>query len=175
MTVSSSEQSTAVAMAKISGLYGVRGWVKLFSYTDPIDNILNYQGFYLKSPLGKWRSIRCINAKRHGKGIVAQFEAVNDRDQARLLIQSELWVAKSQLPTLAKNDYYWSELMGLRVENVEQDLLGTVTGFLETGAHDVLVVNQGKEEILIPYVMPEIIQSVDLENQVLVVDWQIEE
>ena len=74
-------------MAKISGLYGVRGWVKLFSYTDPIDNILNYQDFYLKPPVGKWRSIRCINGKRHGKGIVAQFEGVNDRDQARLLIQ----------------------------------------------------------------------------------------
>jgi 16S rRNA processing protein RimM len=151
----------------------VRGWVILFSYTDPIDDILNYQDFYLKSPVGKWGSIRCINGQRHGKGIVAQFEGVNDRDQARLLIQSELLVAKSQLPTLAENDYYWSDLIGLRVETVEQAVLGTVTGFLETGVHDVLMVKQGKEEILIPYVLPEIIRSIDLENQVLVVDWQI--
>ena len=98
---------------------------------------------------------------------------MNDRDQARLLIQSELLVAKSQLPTLAENDYYWSDLIGLRVETVEQAVLGTVTGFLETGVHDVLMVKQGKEEILIPYVLPEIIRSIDLENQVLVVDWQI--
>ena len=109
----------------------------------------------------------------HGKGLVAKFEGVEDRNTAESMRNIDLVIAKTDLPELEAGEYYWHELVGLRVLGTEDELLGTVKAMLATGAHDVLVVTgSGGEERLIPFVADEIVQDVDLNAATIRVAWQ---
>ncbi len=112
--------------------------------------------------------------KCHGNGIIAKLKNVDDRTHAETLKGAEIWVAKAELSVLAEDEYYWFELKGLKVENLEGEALGQVTKLMETGANDVLVVMDelDKQEILIPYIKEQVIKRVDLEEKTIIVDWQ---
>ena len=161
--------SKMVAMGHISGVFGVRGWVKVFSHTSPPSNILSYSPWYLGRE-GHWVGFEVMKGQSHGKGVVAQLAGVLDRDQAAALMGREIAVYRRQLPEPEAGEYYWTDLQGLRVQTTGGVQLGRVDRLFETGANDVLVV-QGERERLIPYIWEEVIRSVDLEAGVLVVDW----
>ncbi len=158
-----------VTMGRISGLFGVRGWFKVYSHTMPREGILNYSPWYLKRKAG-WEERNVREGHRQGKGVVASIEGCDDRDQATELMDCDIAVRRDQLPKLAENEFYWSDLQGLRVETVEGVGLGKVSHLFETGANDVVVV-EGDRERLIPYTWGEAIRSVDLEDGLMVVDW----
>lgn len=158
-----------VTVGKVAGLYGVRGWVKVYSHTEPRDNILKYSPWHLRLRDERW-TMEVLEGRRHGKGIVASLTGCEDRDAARRLLGADIRVARSQLPPLAPDDYYWIDLVGLRVVNRDGVELGRVDHLLETGANDVLVV-QGDRERLIPYVPADVVLQVDLQDGVLRVDW----
>ena len=164
--------SEMVALGHISGVFGVRGWVKVFSHTSPASNILSYSPWYLGSE-GHWKAFELVEGQAHGKGVVALLAGVRDRDQAALLIGRQIAVYREQFPELDAGDYYWADLEGLRVQTTAGVELGRVKHLFETGANDVLVV-EGERERLIPYVWGEVIRSVDLEAHLLVVDWDPE-
>ncbi len=153
----------------ISGLYGVRGWVKIFSYTRPIKNILNYSPWQLGQN-GQWQTISVSEGRAQGKGIIARFESINDRDQASRLLGAEIAVERQQLPQPSDGEYYWADLIGLTVINREGITLGQVDHLLETGANDVLVL-KGERERLIPFLLEQVVLDVDLAQSVLRVDW----
>jgi 16S rRNA processing protein RimM len=158
-----------VVLGRVSGLYGVRGWVKVFSFTEPRDRILGYSPWLLRES-GAWRE-RVVTAGRpQGKGLVAALEGVTDRDQARLLMGAEIAVRPEQLPELEEGEYYWRDLIGLQVATTAGADLGTVTGLLETGANDVLVV-RGERERLVPFLPGRVVTAVDLAAGTLTVDW----
>ncbi len=162
-------------VGKINGVYGVKGWVKVYSYTEPPEQILNYVPWYLKKGL-KQHSVKVIEGKKQAKGLVALTEGIEDRTQAEKLIGSEVWVDKDQLPNLDKGDYYWHQLEGLEVFNEAGELLGEVSHLFETGANDVLVVKASEKSIddmerLIPHVEKEIVLEVDLEERRILVAW----
>ncbi len=158
-----------VLLGRIAGVFGVRGWVKVFSHTDPIENILDYSPWLLGID-GGWREYPLAEGKRHGKGLIARLTGCDDRDQALLLNGCEIAVPRSRLPDLREGDYYWSDLEGLGVESLDGRKLGTVSHLFDTGANDVLVV-KGDKERLIPFVWDHVIKRVDLEAGVIQVDW----
>ena len=158
-----------VLMGQISGLFGVKGWVKIYSDTEPREGLLNYTSWFLKRN-GNWESHTLLSGRRQGKAVVAHLQDCDDRDQAAELIGCEIAVPREQLPELADNEYYWSDLQGLRVVNLEGVEFGKISHLFKTGANDVIVV-LGDRERLIPYTWGEAIHSVDLEKGLVIVDW----
>lgn len=170
-----SANNEPVIMGRISGLYGVRGWVKVYSYSEPRDNILQYTTWLIRPQGGKqaWREIGNLNGRVHGKGIVVQLEGVNDRDMAASLIGYEIAIRREQFPALEEGEFYWADLEGLRVLNQDDVDLGTVKGLFSTGANDVMVV-KGERERLIPFIREQVIRSIDLAAGEIRVDWDPE-
>lgn len=170
-----------LTIGRIAGLFGVRGWVKVFSYTRPREGILNYDTWWLSRPGGPV-SYRLAEGRPHGEGIVARLDGIDDRDQATDLVGSEIAIRLSQLPPTAAGEYYWTQLEGLRVVNLVGEELGHVSGLFETGANDVMVVKatgdgsgaRKSNERLIPYVT-RVVREVDLEHGVITVDWHVDD
>ncbi len=148
-------------------MHGVDGWVKIHSWTRPRKAIFGYQPWLL----GPERNRVSIEAGREqGKTLIARLPGLADRDTARSLIDTEIAVYRDQLPEATNGEYYWSDLVGLRVATVRGEDLGTVERLIETGANDVLVV-AGDRERLVPFVMGSYVKNVDLEAGRIEVDW----
>ena len=164
--------SEMIVVGKIAGVFGVQGWCKVFSHTSPRKNILQYSPWYLKRN-GEWQSIKVLQGRQQGKGIVVQLEGINDRDVAAALNETEIAIKPSQLPDLPRDEYYWSDLIGLEVETVAGMPLGKVTDMMATGANDVLIVN-GDKERLIPFLQKDVVTEVNIEAGLIKVDWDPE-
>lgn len=157
-------------LGRISGVFGVKGWVKVFSYTDPRETLLDYESCLLGDK-GKWRKAKVAEGKRHGKSVVVRIDGYDDRDQAATLIGTEIGVPRAELPDTEEGHYYWSDLEGLRVLRGDGSELGNVAYLIETGAHDVMVI-KGEKERLIPFVKDEVVIDVDFAEGVITVDWE---
>jgi 16S rRNA processing protein RimM len=160
-----------VILGRISGLFGVKGWVKIHSYTKPREAILEYPDWLLELS-GSWQPIGIEEGKRQGKTVIARFEGVEDRDAAAGYMNAQIGVQRDNLPHTRDGEYYWSDLEGLTVVQTGGRVLGTIAYLLETGANDVLVVQEGDREILIPFVTGEVIKEVDLARGEISVDWE---
>lgn len=165
-----------VTVGRILSVYGVKGWVKVFSYTDPKEQIFRYQPWYLVDGADA-RVITLSDGKPHGKGLVALVEGVNDRDAALAgLVGKEVAVPQAVLPKSQGDTFYWRDLIGLRVINVKDEDLGVIVEMLETGANDVMRLQgddqsvDGRERLL-PWAPQEVVQQVDLAGGTLRVDW----
>jgi 16S rRNA processing protein RimM len=171
------EASEKVILGRITGVYGVKGWLKVFSYTDPMESIIDYSPWYIRAENRKkspWTRVKLKAGKRHAKTVVVKLENCNDRDQAMTYIGSEIAINQSQLEALeGQHEYYWRDLFGLRVINQQDIELGVVKNLMETGVNDVLVVFSEKEnkERLIPWTMHNAIVAVDLAKGVIRVEW----
>lgn len=181
--------SEKVILGRFTGVYGVKGWLKVFSYTDPMESIIDYSPWYIRaenhrksSNNAPWTEVKLEAGKRHAKTVVVKLEHCNDRDEAMAYIGSEIAIEQDQLEALkGKNEYYWRDLIGLRVINQQDVELGTVKTLMETGVNDVLVVVSEEEgadveikERLIPWTMDNAIIAVDLKQGVIRVDWDPE-
>lgn len=174
-----------VTLGRITGVYGVKGWVKVFSYTDPMEAIVDYSPWFIRAENRKnaaWTKVKLKAGKRHAKTVVAKLEDCNDRDAAMAYIGTEIAIDQQQLEELTeKNEYYWRDLIGLRVINQHDIELGVVKNLMETGANDVLVVvsetdaDDGTKkktiERLIPWTWNNAIIEVDMKRKVIEVDW----
>jgi 16S rRNA processing protein RimM len=161
-----------INVGKISGVFGIKGWLKIFSYTEPRENILSYSPWLIKNG-GEHKTVNVVDGQLHGKAIIARLAGVDDRDQASALTGCDIFINRNQLPKTGKGEYYWSELIGLSVETLQGIRLGIVDGLLETGANDVLIVH-GERERAIPFLQGQTIVSIDLEAGKMVVDWDPE-
>lgn len=160
-----------IIVGEINGVFGVQGWVKVFSHTEPRENILSYSPWWLHCK-GEWRQVTVEDGKLQGKSVVAKLQDVNDRDIARALMGCEIWIEKSQLRRL-QGTLYWVDLIGCDVVNPQGEHLGKVSNLLETGAHDVLrVEDEQGEQYLIPFVDDHYILEVDVDNKRIVADWE---
>ncbi|MFO7592737.1 MAG: ribosome maturation factor RimM [Pseudomonadota bacterium] len=159
-----------IVVGRISGLYGVRGWVKVYSHTRPRESIFGYSTWHL-SMNGEWRAVALEDGRAHGKAIVAKLKGCDDRDAAAALMNTTVAIRREQLGRAAPGEYYWADLQGLKVSNLDDVALGTVSHLLETGANDVLVVKQGRTERLIPFVQGRFVTDIDLDSGEMTVDW----
>jgi len=163
------DQNGLVGVGRITGLFGVQGWVRIFSYTEPRENILSFEPLYVAKG-GTWEAIRLADGRRHGKGVVAKIETVDDRNDAAVLIGAEISVHREQLPDIAAGEFYWADLEGLRVSTSDGIELGVVDHLLATGANDVLVV-KGKQEYLIPFLPDDVVVEINLAEGWMRVNW----
>ena len=168
-----SDPNHYVILGQVVGVFGVKGWVKIRSDTEPRANILQYTPWYLKQN-DSWVSRRVAASQQQCKGLIVQFEGITDRDVAAQLVGCDIAVPRAQLPAPAQGEYYWTDLIGLQVRNKQGEVLGKVTNLLETGANDVLVVQDGELEHLIPYVTGYYVLKVDPEAGFIEVDWKRE-
>jgi len=164
---------SAVLVGRISGIYGVRGWVKVYSYTEPRENILDYLPWQVGSEDSGWRTMKVVDGRLQGKGVVAHLEGFDDRDVVRSLIGLDIRVSRDQLPETDADEYYWADLEGLEVETVDGLSLGRIDHLFDTGANDVIVV-QGDRERLIPFIRGDVITEIDLDKGLMKVDWDPE-
>lgn len=154
-----------LVLGRIIGLYGVRGWVRVFSETEPRQNILTYRPWYLD---GVAHTV--AEGRLHGKGVVARLAGCEDRDAAALLLNREIAIRRDQLPPPRPDEFYWADLEGLAVHTADGQDLGLVDHLFATGANDVLVV-RGERERLLPFVWGQVIEDVDFVSGVIRVHW----
>ena len=158
-----------LVMGRIASPYGVKGWVRINSFTSVPDSLLDYTPWYLNQR-GQWQAVELLAGKRHGTGLVVHLKSCDDRDAAAALTGTDIGVYRSQLPPADEGEYYWSDLVGLQVINLRDQVLGVVDHLFETGANDVMVV-KGEQECLVPYIQGQVIESVDLDKGMIRVDW----
>lgn len=168
-----------VILGRVSGVFGVRGWVKVWSFTDPVDRLLDHRVWLVKSPGSGWRNVEIDAGQCHGKGLVVHLKGCDDREFARQFVQAEIAVPELEMPELPEGEFYWYQLEGLRVlaaTGPQPVLLGEVSHLLETGANDVLVVQPCEGSIddrerMLPWVDARVILGVDLAAGEIRVDW----
>lgn len=163
------DRSGRIELGRIVGAFGVGGWVRLQSYTEPPEQILDFAIWHADQPGSGCCELRPLRGRRHGKGLVAQLAGVDSRTQAAALARSELWVERRALPAPMEGEYYRADLVGLTVETLDGQVLGRVDHFLDTPANPVMVVI-GEREHWLPAV-PRHLRRVDLEGGRITVDW----
>ena len=169
--VSMSDPNRRLTVGEIVGVFGVRGWLKIRSFTDPPENIFDYFPWQIGDH-GAWSECEVAEGRRHGRGLIARLPGIEDRDGAAALVGNTLAVYRHQLPPVG-DDIYWTDLEGLEVVTTAGRALGKVDHLIETGANDVLVV-RGERERLIPFVRDQVIKRIDLEARCITVDWDAE-
>lgn len=162
-------------VGKLGSTYGIRGWLRLYSSTEDIESIFDYQPWFLNIK-GQWQQTELESWRYHNNDLVVKFTHVNDRDMAQTLTNVEIGVDRRCFPKL-DNGFYWHDLIGCQMVNLEGYQLGVVTDMLETGSNDVFVVKAnlndafGKQERLIPYLEDNVVKRVDLTTKIIEVDW----
>jgi len=171
-----SQASDTLVIGKIGAPYGVKGWVKITSYTDEIEGIFSYSPWYVgenddgkKCQVDQWRL--------HSKSLIAKLVGVENRDDAEALTNLEISIKTSQLPELADDDFYWRDLVGMQVITEQGYDLGVVKELFETGANDVMLVKAnandafGQKERMVPYLLDQVVKQVDRQAKTIKVDW----
>lgn len=165
-----------IVVGKLGSSYGIRGWIRIFSFTEIPDSIFDYTPWYIQRA-GQWQEIIVESFKPHNQDMIVKLKGIDDRDQANALTNAEVFVDAEKLPALSNGDFYWKDLIGCRVKTVNGYDLGLVTDLMETGSNDVLVVKAnlkdafGATERLIPFVEDQFIKQVDLTTKTVLVDW----
>ena len=160
-----------VVLGKIGGAFGVQGWVRITSYTDPPENILEYDAWLLGGP-GRWRPAEIEDGRVTGKGVLVKLAGVETPEAARLQTGVEIGVLRSHMPAPQPGEYYWSDLEGLEARTRDGAVLGRVDHFVTTPGGTVVVV-QGEREHWIPFVKDRIVK-VDLDARCIVFDWGVD-
>ena len=161
-----------VTMGRIVAPYGIKGWIKIQPFTQQQQGLLDYPQWQVGQD-GAWQLRTVEEAKVHGATVVAKLEGVADREQAAALQGMRIAVSRDDFPQPATNEFYWADLVGLKVVNAAGVTLGNVTRVFETGANDVLVVVdqvEGERERLLPFIAP-VIRQVDIAGGTITVDW----
>lgn len=161
-----------VTLGRVSGVFGVKGWLKIESYTDPPANIGRYAGWTLRLR-GNERQVTVEDSRSHGPKVVVKLTGLDDRDLSAEWIGAEIVVERSELPELGAGEFYWTDLEGLEVRTPEGASLGTVDHLMATGGNDVLVL-RGATERLVPFVLGAVIKRVDLEQGLIEADWPLD-
>lgn len=169
---------THVVLGKLTSPHGVKGWLKVYAYTSPMDSILDYPEWWVRQGESLTR-MTVVQGRRQGKGLVVQLKGVDDRTVAEALAQTDILLPKDALPVLSDDEYYWHELEGLTVFTQSGERLGQVSYLFETGANDVMVVRGDndaidKRERLLPFLPDDVIVDISLDDGRMVVNWDPE-
>lgn len=161
-----------VIVGRLGRPHGLKGYISVYSFTDPLDNILSYPDWHV-SIQGHWTLLKRLSAETHNRFIAVLLDGYVERETVATLTNLDIAVKAAQLPALPSGEYYWRQLMGMTVMNTQGRLLGTVMDIIPTGANDVLVV-VGDERYLIPYRYGAVVLDISEEKQQMIVDWDAE-
>lgn len=176
MNSSLESDNATVVLGQIGRVHGIKGWLKLSSFTSPAENIFDYPRLQVKIG-NKCQDLEIDEFKSSASALLVHFKGYDDPETARLLVGLELSVGDRELPQLEPGEYYWHQLQGLKVINQHGQLFGLVNKILETGANDVLVITPNPDSIdererLIPYLKDSVIEEIDLEKETIKVNWE---
>ncbi|QPF74550.1 ribosome maturation factor RimM [Roseateles sp. DAIF2] len=177
----------AVEVGRVLDAWGIKGWVKVQSYSTDAQALFASRRWFLQPPEGKPVAkslppvLKILSVRDHGEGIVANAEGVADRNAAEALRGARIFISRAQFPKSDTDEYYWIDLIGLTVVNRQGETLGDVVGLLDTGPHSVLrIVPPGltppvkpDQERLVPFVSA-FIDAVSLEERRITVDWGLD-
>lgn len=170
-----SESSQIIVIGELGAPYGVKGQIKLFSSTNPIEAIKEYTPWLIESGT-TYIPFQFDSIKQHNQHFVVKPTNYSDPESVRSLTGKKIGVPRERLPELKPEQYYWSDLEGLTVIDMQNKVIGTVSYLMNTGANDILVVNQEnkKSRTLIPFIRPDVIRNVDLGSKTIQVDWDVD-
>lgn len=163
-----------VVVGKLGRPYGVRGWQVLHSFTEPAKNLFSYAPWYLQTSSGaSWTEITNHESRPHKDAFIAQINGICDRDEAQALTGALIGVPRGVIPDPEQDEYFWHDLIGCQVKNLQDQVLGEVMELMETGAHAVLCIgsSQPKGNHLVPFT-EQYLQLVDPAQKQIIVDWQ---
>jgi 16S rRNA processing protein RimM len=160
-----------LVVGRFGKTYGIKGWLKIHSLTDPPENILNYFPWQTDYT-DKWQVIEISESKRLGQQIIVKIAGCDTPEQAKLYVNLPIAIDRSQLPLLPQGEFYWIELIGLKVINEKGLLLGLVESLMETGSNDVLVI-KGERTRLLPYTK-EVIKEIKINEGTINVVWDFD-
>lgn len=161
----------SVVVGRFNGAWGVRGWVRVWSDTRPPTAIFDYQPWFIGEHDD---SLEIEQWQQSGPRLVAKLRGIDTPEQATALGRQIIRVSRSALPEPKPGEYYWHDLIGLEVVNLDGHCFGRVERMQETGAHDVLEIGDEAGSVLIPFVTDEFVREVDLEAGRITVDWPVE-
>lgn len=165
-----SRQQKIISLGRFTGAFGIRGQVKLESWTEPRESIFRYQPWILRNAAGVEREVSGVRGKSAGKHVIADVPGVEDRDAAEALRGTDILVSRSALPPPSAGEFYWVDLEELQVVNLEGVDFGRVSHLFSTGSNDVLVA-RGERERMIPFIEPDVVREVDFDAGRITVDW----
>jgi 16S rRNA processing protein RimM len=172
-----SSNQQPVVLGKLGASYGIKGWMKITTYTDSVEGIFDYSPWLIKEK-GEWREAKVLQWRFQGKAVVAEIEGVTTREHAQELTNCEIGITPEQMGELPEDEFYWRDLIGCEVVNTNGYNMGKVQEIVETGSNDVLLVKAnakdgfGKTERMIPFVTEQFIKQVDLTAKQILVDWE---
>ena len=171
----SKHASEWVIIGKFGRPQGLKGFVRIISFTEPSDNILQYPDWFIRKKGQAWQPLKRANAQVTPQYILAQVDGYTSREAISLLTNLDIAVPREELPQLADGEYYWHELIGMRVMHSTGATLGLVDSIQETGANDVLVVidNDNKKR-LIPYLLDDVILEINKNTQTITTCWDLD-
>ena len=161
--------SDLILLGKIAGTHGIKGQLKVVSYSGERENFLSLSSVVLKELSGATGTFVVAAVSIQGKKVLLTLESFADINTAARFVGREVYAHQDQLPQLAADEYYWYQLEGLKVMTLKDELLGTLTSFIPTGSNDVYVVTSGDREYLIPAV-EDIVVEIDLAAGIMKVD-----
>ncbi len=164
------EAGSMVVMGRVAGAQGLLGWVKLKTYTEFADSLADYPVWWLGDEKRPWREVSVESLAVQSKGLIARFPGCDDRTTAEKFKGLLVAVPRSSLPGARRDEYYWSDLIGLEVVNLAGENLGVIENLMDTGANQVLCVRGGSGEVLIPFIASAI-RQVSLAEKTIRVDW----
>ncbi|MGE3920135.1 MAG: ribosome maturation factor RimM [Gammaproteobacteria bacterium] len=167
-----STNSNFIIVGRFGKTHGVQGYLKIQSFTEPLDNIFNYLPWHIKQN-EMMQTIEIASKQKHHDKFVVKILGFDTPEQAQSLTNKSIYVLQDQLPTLAKNEFYWVDLIGLTVLNQNGVMFGTVKEIISTGANDVVMV-EGEKQHLIPFIPETYILSIDLEKNTMTVHWEMD-
>ncbi|MFA5961005.1 MAG: ribosome maturation factor RimM [Tatlockia sp.] len=161
-----------IVVGRFGRAHGIKGFVTVHSYTEPRENILRYADWhgFIDS---QWKPIKVLHLEVNNKSILVQVDGYQEREQAARLTHIDIAMTRSQLPVLPAGEYYWHDLIGMQVIDPNGALFGTVTEIMPTGSNDVLIV-EGEKKHLIPYIMDQVVLSIDPQQRIITVDWDMD-
>lgn len=171
-----SKASDTLVIGKIGAPYGVKGWTKITTYTEESTGVFDYSPWFIERG-GEVQELQIDQWRTHNKGVVAKLVGVENRDEAEALKNLEISVKAEQLPELADDEFYWRDLINMQVVTDKGYDMGVVKELFETGSNDVMLVKAkhndafGQKERMIPFLMDQVIKKVDLQANVITVDW----
>lgn len=166
------QPADTVIVGRIGKAYGIKGWVRLYSFTQPVENILSYQPWLIKQK-NSWQQLEIEASKAHQGSLLIKLVGVETPESAQAYVNADVIVKREQLPALAEDEFYWHDLVGFTVVNQAGIELGKLDHWLATGANDVIVV-KGEKEHLIPFLMQQFVLEVDAAAKRITVDWDPE-
>ncbi|MBX4180980.1 ribosome maturation factor RimM [Sodalis sp. CWE] len=168
-----------IIIGQIGSAYGVKGWLKIFSFSEKDKNIFSYQPWFIKDKVD-WKPIHLENWRLYKKNLIVKIRNIEEREIASLLTNHKIFIETSLFLNSSNEEYYWKDILGCRVITINGYQLGTVVNLIETGSNDVLVVKANHlattflpQERLIPCINEKVIKSIDIMNRLIKVEWDL--